>query len=205
MLLSEDQATDLGIALNEAELVGVQVEPQQRVVAVTVSVLSLPADSGPPPADGRVQLLLHPVGRIAASLRHGHAEDPNAQLEPFDVTRLGEVVASFGQQPISGWSFFDVPDNEDFASWQHLLSLDWRSGPGGMSHTLSLCQALESTRHLDLRLWFDEMGVYGPDGRRVPLEEFAAGGLRWWEGLFAGDHRTASSGIVAEGDWPRGA
>lgn len=205
MHLTEDQVTDLGIALNEAELVGVQFEPQQRVAAVTVSVLALPADNGPPPADARVQLLLHPIGRIAASLRHGHADDPSAQVEPFEVHRIGEAVASFDQQPISGWTFFDVPENEGFAGWANRLSLDWRSAPGGMSHTLDLFQAGDTSRHLDLRLWFDEMGVFGPDGRRIQLDDFTAAGLRWWEGLFAGDQRTASSGIVAEGDWPRGA
>jgi hypothetical protein len=82
MDLSEDQRHDLDVAL------------------------------GPPPDDHRVQLILGPVGRVAASLRNGRADNDGAPVEEF------------------------------------------------------------------------------------ALEEFAAGGVRWWDGLYANDPRTAGHGIA---------
>jgi hypothetical protein len=54
-------------------------------------------------------------------------------------------------------------------------------------------------RHLDLCVWFDELEVRRPDGTVVPPEEFAAGGRRWWDGMYAGDRRTAGHGIFPGG------
>jgi hypothetical protein len=50
-------------------------------------------------------------------------------------------------------------------------------------------------QHLDLCIWFDELIIRKPDGVVVPLEDFAAGGARWWNGLYSGDTRTEGQGI----------
>lgn len=187
---------DLGVALNEATLVGVEVSAKERGAALTFAVLALPSGDGPPPDDPRVRLILQPVGRIAASLRHGRWDDPTAGIESFELERLEEVVASFEQQPMYGWRFLDVPDKDDFAMWASRLSLDWRSEPGGTAHTLDLFQEWGGTRHLDLRFWFDDLRIFDRDRREVPLDEFTSAGVRWWDGLYANDPRTAGHGIV---------
>src|SRR4051812_45870148 len=133
MEFSEQQMRDFGVALNEATLVGIEVAAEERSVSLTFAALALPADDGPPPPDPRVQLTLQPVGRIAASLRHGNWDDVHARVEGFELDRLAEVVASFEQQPVYGWEFLDVPDQDDFAKWEDRLSLDWRSEPHGTS------------------------------------------------------------------------
>ena len=194
--LSDQQVTDFGVALNEATLVGVEVAAEQRSVALTFAVLALPVDSGPPPEDGRVQLILQPVGRIAASLRHGNWDDADARVEPFELDRLTAVVASFEQQPVYGWQFLDVPEQDNFAGWRTRLSLDWRTEPGGTSHTLDLFQEWGGSRHLDLRLWFDELRIFDPDRRRMAFDDFTAAGVRWWDGLYGHDPRTQGHGIV---------
>src|SRR6266511_308354 len=75
-LSSEDRAA-LGVALNEAALLGVEVDRGTRHAAATLAVLSLPME-GPEPEDRRVQLVLESVGRFAASLRLGRWDDGNA-------------------------------------------------------------------------------------------------------------------------------
>jgi hypothetical protein len=92
MDLTEDQRRAFGVALNEATLIGTEVSVEHRGAALTVAVLSLPADDGPPPDDRRVQLRLQPVGRVAASLRNGSWDDPDAPVEEFMLDQLLDVV-----------------------------------------------------------------------------------------------------------------
>ncbi len=195
MELSEQQVSDFGLALDEATVVGIEVEPEERWVALTFTVLRLPADEGPPPSDPRVQFVLEPVGRIAASLRHGNWDDAAARVEEFELDRLEKVLATFEQASIYGSEFLDVPEKDGFARWAERLSLDWRSEPGGTSHTLDLFQELGGSRHLELRLWFDELRIFDPDGHEIAFDNFTAAGVRWWDGFHAGDPRTDGEGI----------
>lgn len=190
---------ELGIALNESDLLGFEVDANRRVAAATFRVLTLPK-SGPAPEDRRVQMLFSPIGRVAASLRHGRWDDASAPVERFELSQLLDVVQRFGGQPIYGWEFFDQPENK-LAKWGNRLSLDWRGGSDGLSRSITVFQESFGPEQaiLDLCVWFDELQVRRPDGETVPLEEFAAAGRRWWDGLHAGDSRTQSHGIVPGG------
>jgi hypothetical protein len=190
----EELRNELGVALNESDLLGFEVDAARRIAAATFRVLTLPG--GPPPDDCRVQMLFHRVGRVAASLRNGLWNDEAAEVVPFALRELLSVVQSFGRQPIYGWEFFDIHDKQ-LALWGNRLSLDWRSGPDGLSRSITVFQSSGAgpARHLDLCVWFDELEVRRPDGTGVPLEEFAAGGRRWWDAMYAGDKRTEGHGI----------
>jgi hypothetical protein len=197
MDLSAEQIRRFGVALNEASLVGLEVDATARWAGVTLAVLSLPPGGGPEPADRRIQLILQPLGRIAASLRQGLWNDADAPVAPLGLDRLHAAVAGFGQQPIYGWEFLDVPEEKSFAGWRDRLSLDWHASPGGISHTLDLFQeGATEQRHLDLRLWFDELRILGPDRAEIAFDDFTAAGVRWWDAMYAGDERTKSHGIV---------
>jgi len=97
---STQEIADFGVALNEATLVGIELDPAKRWAGLTLAVLSLPEGGGPQPSDPRIQLILQPVGRLAASLRHGSWDDEHARVEPVDLDRLPAVVAVFDQQPV---------------------------------------------------------------------------------------------------------
>jgi len=195
----DELRNDLGVALNEAHLLGFEVDPVRRIAAATFRILTLPA-SGPPPEDSRVQILFRPVGRVAASLRNGFWNDESAEVVPFSLGELLGVVQSFGVQPIYGWEFFDLHDKE-LSQWGNRLSLDWRCGSDGLSRSIAVFQSSGAgpTRHLDLCVWFDELEFRHSDGSVVTLEEFAAGGRRWWDAMYAGDKRTEGHGIVPGG------
>src|SRR5262249_42546147 len=133
-------------------------------------------------------------------LRKGRWDDASAPVVPFPLGDLLGVVESFGGQPIYGWEFFDLHKN-GLGQWTDRLSLDWRSGNNGLSRSISLFQASATApeRHLDFCVWFDDLEVRTRGGEPIPLEEFAAGGRRWWDALYAGDQRTAGHGIVPAG------
>jgi hypothetical protein len=144
----------LDVGLNEATLVGVEFDVAERMASITLSVLTLP-DEGPAPEDPRV-LMMRPVGRVAASWRHGRWDNPEARVELFGIEDLHSLVERLGGRAIYGWEFFDVPDEVNFASWRDRLSLDWRADCGqGMSHTLRLFQEVfgggQPEQHLDLQ------------------------------------------------------
>lgn len=185
----EEIREGLNTALNEASLISVQVDRDTRRAWVTLSVLMLP-EEGPPPADPRVLLRLHPVGRVAASLRGGNWDDPEAAVQSFELEHLAVVVESFEAQPIYGWKFLDDREEES-ASWLRRLSLDTELGPGGRTHSLFLFQeGIDFDRHLDLLIWFDEMTAQDPRGTPLPLSELVARGVRWWKAFRAHDPRT---------------
>jgi hypothetical protein len=197
MELTEEQVDGLNIALEEAVLLGLEVDPKRRIAAATFAVLTLP-ETGPAPEDRRVQFLFAPVGRIAASLRKGRWDDPKAEVSQFKLEELLAVVQSFDGLPIYGWEFFDVVGANGFDGWADRCSIDLQLGEDGHTHTIDLFQA-GPTRHLDITLWFDEFILRNPAGDEIVLADFIADGKRWWDGLYAGDTRIDGFGIFPLG------
>lgn len=191
---NEATRSGLGVALNEADLVGLAFDLVTRTAVVTLLVPALAADSAHRARE--VQLLLHPVARVAASLRRGVWNDRDAAVVPQRLDDLPATVRSFGGQPIYGFEFFDVHERE-LATWGDRLSLDWRSGSGAGAHSLALFQEGGLDRHLDLCLWFDDLEILDGRGMRVRVEDFVAEGSAWWCAFRAGDARTQGHGMFA--------
>jgi len=197
--LSQEEIVGIGVALNESDLLGAEVDPSRAVAALTFSVLTLPV-TGASPKDRRVSILLSSVHHVAAVLLERGTptlrarDDLAATVIPFELRELLDVVQSFGGSAVYGWEFIDTePDWE--TCWAGRLSLDWRgSGPVG-PHTLTVFQD-DARRFLEVRLWFKDLIVRDPRGQPVPLAEFIAGGRRWWDALHAGDPRTKDAGIL---------
>ena len=133
MELTPKQIAGLDLALDEAKLLGLEVSPKHGVAAATFAVLTLP-EQGPPPKDSRRQFLFSPIGRVAASLRHGHWDDSSASVEPFTIEKLLSVVRSFGGAPIYGAEFIDC--ERYFAQWSGRLSLDFVCDPSVTEHSI---------------------------------------------------------------------
>jgi hypothetical protein len=87
MDLSEEQRQGLNVALNEAILLGLEVDSSRRLAGATFSVFSLP-EVGVPPSDTRVQILFLNVGRVAVGLF-----DENESIPVFIVfTRDDSII-----------------------------------------------------------------------------------------------------------------
>jgi hypothetical protein len=193
MELSADLKHALGVALNEATLLGIELDAHNRRVGATLAVLTLPADGGPMPRDPRVQFVFAPVGRVVASLRQGRWDDPAAHVVPITGDQLLDVVRSFGGLPVYGWEFFDTAESK-LEKLGRRLSLDWRGGNDGMAHSVRFFQA-GPDRHLDVIIWFDWFTVRDHAGREISLAEFTAGGKRWWDAFYDHDPRTQGMGM----------
>ena len=190
MELPEQQIQGLGFAFNEATLLGIEASPERKIVGATFAVLTLP-ENGPAPKDSRVQVIFSPVSRIAASLRLGRWDDRKAKVEEFKVEQLLEISQTF-RCPIYGWEFFNLEAEKFY--WRDKLSLDWRSGDDKFPNSFSFSQD-GGTRQLNVCVWFDNLAIRRSDGSAIALDEFITGGKRWWDAMYAGDPRTAGSGI----------
>lgn len=200
MDLNENERSRLGVALNEASLLGVELDPEKGAVGVTFEVLTLPPE-GPAPDDRRIQFVFHPVGRVVASLRKGAWNEVEAEIVPFEADALAEHVRSFGGQPIYGWDFFDAEERPEAAHWLEQLSLDWRfeGEQIGRAHHVTLFQEGHregGASHLDLRIHFDRFAIFDSYGNVLSIDEFCGGGERWWQGFHNGDARTQGFGLA---------
>ncbi len=195
---SAQQMREFDTALNEATLLSAYVATPQRGVSLTFAVLSLPEDGGPEPEDPRVRLVLSQVGRIAGSVRHGPWDDPSSPVERFSIEDIPGLVESFGQQPVYGGGFLNLPDDGELGD---RLSFDWRAEPDGHSHNLRVFQEL-GDRTLVFRVWFDHLRIQTPTRQDVPFDEFTAAGVRWWKAWRERDPRTDGHGIIPAGPWP---
>jgi len=139
------------------------------------------------------------VGRVAAALRDAYWDDTSAETIPFDASELLAIVQSFGGQPVYGWEFINNEDRA-FDQGRHRLSLDIKVESGSLDNRITLFQGGSTPRrHLDLWIWFDGMLIRDAVGTTIDIGDFAAGGKRWWDAMYAGDSRTSGHGIVAGG------
>ena len=51
--------------------------------------------------------------------------------------------------------------------------------------------------HLDFRVWFADVSVLDGAGGRLDLDAFIAGGVRWWDAMYAGERSDLAPSIVA--------
>ena len=173
----------------------VRVDAPARRADLLFDVLSLPAD-GLAARECPVILAVDGVSRLIASLRDGWWDNAQAQAVPVSLTDLDAAVRSFGGCPVYGYEFVDPPE-ESCAHWRDRLSIDARFAQELSHHVLDLFQedGGAEPRHLDLRIWFSRICISTPDGRRIPLSEFVAAGVRWWDGLHSDDPRVGGKGI----------
>ncbi|OPZ14147.1 MAG: hypothetical protein BWZ07_00045 [Alphaproteobacteria bacterium ADurb.BinA280] len=193
LVLTPNEIVGHGAALNEADVLGVEVDPSNRVACVTFRVLAL-SEVGTEPSDTRVQFRFHSVGRVVASLREGHWDDAIVPIVPIALEALLPTAQSFGGLPIYGWEFVDCHER-DLSRLSDRLSLDWHPGNDGRSHSISLFQD-GGNRILDLYLWFGALETRDPYHRPVPIASFIAAGKRWWDAFCVGDERTKGYGMA---------
>ncbi len=191
-MITEEIKRGLNVAFNEARLLGVEVSESRQLAAITLALLTLPSDAANATEDSRVSVLLEGVSRVAVSLREGRWDDHSARVLPVTLHSLLEIVRSFSGQAVYGWEFFD--QEEDFLQWADRLSIDAVLRPEPGSHSLTFFQEAEN-RHLDIRLWFEQLRMTDADRTPLDLKEVIAGGQRWWEAMYKGDPRTQAAGI----------
>jgi hypothetical protein len=159
--------TDLDGLLTSGPVWGAEIDTRYRVLALTVE----PDDAhhpDPSTADRRLQVLLHPVSAVAASLVQQTDDGP--ALLRFDQEQLPDIVAALDGAIPEGPVLADR--SVDLDALNERLSLRGQATVGdGTLHHLHLQMA---TGDLVFELWasFDEVVVRGPDDAVEPPDVF---------------------------------
>lgn len=155
--------------LDGAALLGLEVDTRYRVLAMTVEPVAAGATG-----DARLQLLLHPVGRMAASLREAVREDDgtvHGVVRTFAVEQLPDVVALLGGPPLAGPLFAGTEPTD--AEWGPVRSLEGRAQvPDGHTHRLRIdVVGVDEPLAFGFFATFDAVEVRDAAGRDVPVDD----------------------------------
>ncbi|MGV9663059.1 hypothetical protein [Nocardia niigatensis] len=194
-LLDDLDINGLNRALSEATCLGIDVDTPGATLRLELDVLTLP-EEGPPPADCDIYLTLTGVSRVAASLRRQRWDDLEPIVLPLTLDGLHDAVQSFGGGALHGWDFLDIADSS-WSQWRRLLSFDTVLSDAPAAHMMEFSQEEGvDPRELDVRVWFEGAQVTDKQGDPIPLRDFIAGGVRWWQAHDAGDPRTMRPDVV---------
>lgn len=171
----------LNHALNEATVLGLDLDLEKRYVYVTISPIALLVD-GSVPKDNRLLLAFENVGRIAASLTPGQTSKAMA----FEPSKLAEKFDEFKYEKIYGWEFINNGENL-FKRWQEDKSFDLiLLSNHDQQNTMDLFQEDKySSKSIDVRIWFEHFHIYDNELCPVEFETFISNGKRGWEKLYA--------------------
>lgn len=189
--ISQDLKDGLNYALNEATILGLDLDMNRGNVFVTFSPIAILAD-GAIPADNRFLFAFRNVGRIAASLT---LERDGKALE-FEPSQLPDKLDEFKNEQLYGWEFIDNGEKL-FKDWQNNKSLDLiLSNDFEKQHTIDLFQEDKySNKSLDIRIWFKHIDIYDSSLRKVDIQTFIENGKRGWGKLYESGWTTNDSDL----------
>jgi hypothetical protein len=194
MQIDEELRHRIGLALNEATLLGVEFDKEKNLVSCSFALVAVDKD-GNVPEDNRLLFIFKPIGRFVASYRNGHWDDKNAVVEKFEPERILEIIQSFQGLAIYGWDFVNCGD-KDFDIWKDRLSFDYSTGDNiGLTNTIDLFQE-GGNKHIEIRIWFDDFEILTPKYEQVELEEFLENGKRGWDAVYANNDKMNNFGII---------
>lgn len=194
MKINEELKSKIGLALNEATILGVEFDEEKNLVTCSFAVIAMDKN-GNVPEDNRLLFVFKPVGRFVASYRNGHWDNKNATVEKFEPKDILEVIQRFQGQAIYGWDFVNCGD-EDFDTWKDRLSFDYSSDSNvGFTNTIDLFQEGDD-EHIDFRIWFDDFEIFTATYEKVELQDFIDNGQRGWNAIYKNNEKMSDFGII---------
>ena len=184
----------IGIALNEAVLLGVEFDEEKNTVACSFSLISMDKN-GNTPIDNRLLFIFNPIGKFVASYRKGYWDDQNAEVIKFEPEKILEIVQSFQGLSIYGWDFINCGD-KDFDTWKNRLSFNYSTNVGnGMTNTIDLFQE-GFEKHIDIRIWFDDFKILTSEYKPFKIEDFLDNGERGWNAITSNNTKMKKFGVI---------
>ncbi len=184
------------VALNEADVLGIRLEPSGAWCDLLLHVLALP-ETGPIDPDARRILRLNRPARVRILLRPDRMEaagyGPVIPLPSLDAVEDFFTSLSWSGS-MYGWKFLDDPSLTHDWPARPSLTVDIRQAPG--SHSLfwfNECGRREGDMTvaycIDGTVTFEDLEVLRADATPQPLDAFIAEGHRYWHALYSHDER----------------
>jgi hypothetical protein len=187
------------VALNEADVHGIRLDPSGAWCDLLLHVLALPK-SGPPGPDARRILRLTLPAQVRVLLRTDRTRSAGyGPVIPLaDLGAAEDFLASLSWSgSMYGWKFLDDPSLTHDWPAEPSLTVDVRPGAG--SHSLywfNECGRDEGGTNvaycIEGTVTFEDLEVLRADAAPQPLEEYIAEGQRYWEAAMLGSARRRS-------------
>ena len=208
MRWDEETRAAVDVALNEADVLGIRIEPSGAWCDLLLHVVALP-ETGPLDADARRILRLTSPAQVRVVLRTDRTGSagygPAIPLPGLDTVE--DFFASLGWSgSMYGWKFLDDPSLTH--DWPARPSLTIGIRPGAGPHSLfwfnecgreegraSVAYCIEGT------VTFGDLEVLRADATPQPIDEFIADGHRYWQALRGHDARLSVEAQRAAQDW----
>jgi hypothetical protein len=193
MRWDEETRTAVEAALNEADVLGVRLEPSGAWCDLLLHVLALP-QAGPLDPDARRILRLTLPARVRVLLRTEQT-GPGRYGPAIPLAGLDAVEDFFASLSWSGsmygWKFLDDPSLTRDWPARPSLTIDVRPGAG--SHSLfwfNECGREEDGAYcIEGTVAFEDLQVLRADATPQPLDQFTADADRYWKALHGRDER----------------
>ncbi|HKJ57382.1 MAG TPA: hypothetical protein VJ978_15495 [Nitriliruptoraceae bacterium] len=152
--------------LGSSPVLGAEVDIRYRVLAVTVEPSAADHPVDPAPADRRLQVVVHPVGSIAAALVD-HADPTAPTILHFDETQLADVFNAFADAVSTATAFDDAMPDVDVLGDRLSMFGSAQTGDGTATTLHLHLDEPGGTLTLDLWASFDELEVRDADGQVI--------------------------------------
>lgn len=183
------------VGLNEADVLGVRLDPAGGWCDLQLHVCALP-EAGPLVPDARRLLRLRSPSQLRVLLRRDNVGSGYGPVVP--LVDLEEVEAFFASLKWAGstygWKFID--DRSLTLDWPKVpsLTLNVRSNVGSHSlYWLNECGreegATTTSYCIEGEVRFEDLEVLRADGTPQAIGEFTADGRRYWDALHGHDAR----------------
>jgi hypothetical protein len=192
----EETRGDVEVALNEADVLGIQLDPSGAWCNLLLHVLTLP-EAGPLDPDARRILRLTVPAQLRVLLRADQTGSAGyGPVIPLaDLDAVEDFFASLNWSgPMYGWKFLDDPSLTH--DWPLPPSLTVAVRPGAGPHSLywfNECGREEGDTNvaycIEGTVTFQDLEILHADATLQPLNEFIAGGRRHWQALHSRDAR----------------
>ena len=154
-------------------------------------------ESGAETSDPRRTLRLTGVSRLAASYRAGSWDDAGGAGAPARPRGSAtELLRRHGGGPVYGWEFVDTARSERGSALGAPAQPRPAPWPATGGHHLTLFQDLGGGTTSTCGCGSADLSVLDGSGRRLDLDAFIAGGVRWWDAMYAGERSDLAPSIV---------
>jgi len=178
--------------LDEATLLGIELDKSERRISLAFSILWLPEDETRQAID-TITIALYGIHRLAASHRDENPANPDVAVLPIKLEKFADVVMSLGGTPVYGGSFLK-DSKKEFSKYKDRLSIDHKFDSVESLYSIYLFQE-DNIYSLDFWIWFDELKVFVSDQQEIGISDLYEGCRRWWVAFYNKDSRTSGKGM----------
>ena len=166
---TRDELKGLNYLLHGATVLGLELDPSNRVATIPLKITTLPK-RGPVPVKSTLRLI--PVSALVVTVETPEGGPPKRGMAPIQLDRLSHLASEV--HPLTG---FDFIDSERSSEPRGSLVFEWFESGVPSDHILNFYYGMQSAENepalMFFRIFFDTARLTYSDGHEIPIDAFA--------------------------------